>query len=96
MVPLDISKTGFQIDRAALAAAITPKTKAILLNSPHNPTGTVLNEASLGAVKEAVLGKPIFVIWCLVLWIAALPCSFFCLSFGKLWKKASKAFPLYP
>ena len=62
MVPLDISKTGFQIDRAALAAAITPKTKAILLNSPHNPTGTVLNEASLGAVKEAVLGKPIFVI----------------------------------
>ena len=63
MVELDISKTGFQIDAAALAAAITPKTKAILLNSPNNPTGAVLNEASLAAVKEAVLGKPIFVIW---------------------------------
>lgn len=63
MVPLDISNTGFQIDEAALQAAITPKTKAILLNSPNNPTGAVLNEASLAAVKKAVLGKPIFVIW---------------------------------
>ena len=63
MVPLDISKTGFQIDADVLKAAITPKTKAILLNSPNNPTGAVLNEQSLSAVKEAVLGKPIFVIW---------------------------------
>ena len=63
MVELDISKTGFQIDGDALKAAITPKTKAILLNSPNNPTGVVLNEQSLTAVKEAVLGKPIFVIW---------------------------------
>ena len=63
MVELDISKTGFQIDPDALKAAITPKTKAILLNSPNNPTGAVLNEQSLAAVKEAVLGKPIFVIW---------------------------------
>ena len=63
MVPLDISNTGFQIDEAALQATITPKTKAILLNSPNNPTGAVLNEASLAVVKKAVLGKPIFVIW---------------------------------
>ena len=63
MVPLDLSATGFQIDEAALEAVITPKTKAILLNSPNNPTGAVLNEASLAAVKRAVLGKPIFVIW---------------------------------
>jgi len=63
MVPLDISKTGFQIDADALNALITPRTKAILLNSPNNPTGAVLSEASLAAVKAAVLGKPIFVIW---------------------------------
>ena len=63
LVPLDISKTNFQIDPDALNGLITPKTKAILLNSPNNPTGAVLNEASLAAVKEAVLGKPIFVIW---------------------------------
>ena len=62
VVPLDVSKTGFQIDRQMLNSLITPKTKAIVLNSPNNPTGVVLNEQSLAAVKEAVLGKPIFVI----------------------------------
>ena len=61
-VPLDISETGFQIDPRALNAAITEKTKAIILNSPNNPTGAVLNKASLKAVKDAVLGRPIFVI----------------------------------
>ena len=61
-VPLDISKTGFQIDEAALNAAITPKTKAIIINSPCNPTGTIFNQESLAAIKKAVLGKPIFVL----------------------------------
>ena len=63
LVPLDISGTDFQIDPEALKRLITPRTKAILLNSPNNPTGAVLSEASLAAVKAAVLGKPIFVIW---------------------------------
>ena len=62
MVELDLSKTGFQIDEAALNAAVTEKTKAILINSPNNPTGVVLNEQSLAAVKKAVLGKPIFIV----------------------------------
>ena len=61
-VKLDISKTGFQIDADALNAAITEKTKAIIINSPCNPTGAVFTKASLDAVKRAVLGKPIFVI----------------------------------
>ena len=59
---LDVSKTDFQITGEALAALITPKTKAIVLNSPNNPTGVVLNGESIAAVKRAVLGKPIFVI----------------------------------
>ena len=61
-VHLDVSKTGFQITKEALAAAITPRTKAIVINSPCNPTGVVFSEESLANVKEAVLGKPIFVI----------------------------------
>ena len=61
-VPLDISKTGFQIEKEALDALITPRTKAIIINSPCNPSGTVFNEKSLKTVKEAVLGKPIFVL----------------------------------
>ncbi|MBQ7802128.1 MAG: aminotransferase class I/II-fold pyridoxal phosphate-dependent enzyme [Oscillospiraceae bacterium] len=61
-VPLDISKTGFQIDAGALKAAITDKTKAIIVNSPCNPTGAVFSAESLKNIKEAVLGRPIFVI----------------------------------
>lgn len=61
-VPLDISKTGFQIDEAALRAVITEKTKGILINSPCNPTGTVFSKESLDIVKKCVLGKPIFVV----------------------------------
>ena len=62
MVPLDISKTGFQITREALLPLITPKTKAIILNSPCNPTGTIFSRESLEVVKEAILGKPVFLI----------------------------------
>ena len=59
---LDISKTDFQIRREALSELITPRTKAIVLNSPNNPTGTVLDAGSIAAVKEAVLGKDIALI----------------------------------
>ena len=61
-VALDVTKTGFQITKEALDAVITEKTKAIVINSPNNPTGAIFHEESLAAVKEAVLGKPIFVI----------------------------------
>ena len=62
-VALDVSKTGFRIDEAALAAAITPKTKAIVINSPCNPTGVIFNRESLEIVKKAILGKNIFLVW---------------------------------
>ena len=61
-VHLDVAGDGFRITKEALAAAITEKTKAIVINSPCNPTGVVFDEESLANVKEAVLGKPIFVI----------------------------------
>ena len=59
---LDTGKDNFQLTDASLAAVISEKTKAIVLNSPNNPTGAVLSAQSLAAVKKAVLGKPIFVI----------------------------------
>ena len=62
-VALDVSKTGFQIDADGLAAAITPKTKAIVINSPCNPTGVIFNRKSLENVKKAILGKDIFLVW---------------------------------
>jgi aminotransferase len=62
VVELDLKKTNFQITKEALEAVITPKTKAIVLNSPNNPSGAVFDDESLAAVKAAVLGKPIYVI----------------------------------
>lgn len=50
VVPLDVSKTGFQITPEVLNKKITARTKAIVLNSPNNPTGVILNEESLAAV----------------------------------------------
>jgi len=40
----------FGLDVDALRAAVTPRTRAILVNSPHNPTGTVFTRAELEAV----------------------------------------------
>ena len=39
-----------ELDLDALRAAITPRTRAVLLNSPHNPTGTVFTRGQLEAV----------------------------------------------
>ncbi len=61
-VLLDTKPDGFQLTAPSLAGVMTPKTKAIVLNSPNNPTGAVLSEESLAAVKAAVLGQPIFVL----------------------------------
>lgn len=42
----------FALDPDALAAAVTPKTRLVLLNSPHNPTGRVLTAEELSAVAD--------------------------------------------
>lgn len=62
VVPLDTTGDGFQIDPDRLRDKITEKTKAILLNTPNNPTGCVYTKESLQAVYDAVAGKPIFVL----------------------------------
>lgn len=52
-VPLD--EKSYHIDPERIGAAITPRTKAILLNTPHNPTGRVFNHEELEGVIELVL-----------------------------------------
>ncbi|MDT0307092.1 aminotransferase class I/II-fold pyridoxal phosphate-dependent enzyme [Streptomyces sp. DSM 44917] len=51
-VPLTLDGDGFALDADALAAAVTPRTRLLLLNSPHNPAGKVLDDAELAAVAE--------------------------------------------
>ena len=53
---------GFDLDLDALRARINPRTRAIVLNSPNNPTGGVLSDASLHAVRDLVLQHDITVI----------------------------------
>ena len=49
---------GFKLLPAQLAAAITPKTKIVMLNSPSNPTGAVYSLAELQALGEVLLKHP--------------------------------------
>jgi aspartate aminotransferase/aminotransferase len=57
-VPVD-SYPDFRLDPDKIAAAITPKTKMILLNSPANPTGVTAGEQDLKAVAELAADKNI-------------------------------------
>lgn len=61
-VEMDISKSGFSVTREALAACITPRTRAILFSSPNNPNGEVLSCASLYALRDAALAHDLFLI----------------------------------
>jgi len=59
-VPL--RQADFRLDAGALQAAVTPRTTAILLNTPHNPTGTVLDPAELAAVARIAVEHDLLVI----------------------------------
>jgi aspartate aminotransferase len=49
---------GFKLQAAALEAAITPKTKWIILNSPSNPTGAAYSRAELKALTDVLVKHP--------------------------------------
>ena len=52
----------WRIERDALAAAVAPKTKAILFNNPHNPTGRLFDRSELDAVAAVALEHDLMVI----------------------------------
>jgi N-succinyldiaminopimelate aminotransferase len=62
VVPLVPDGRGFALDVDALRQAVTPHTRALILNSPHNPTGTVLSAAELAAVAEVAIAADLLVI----------------------------------
>lgn len=61
-VGLPTEENRFQIDPAQLEAAITNKTKAIILTSPNNPTGCIYTKETLDAIHELLRDKPVFVL----------------------------------
>jgi aspartate aminotransferase len=56
------SEEGFAVRPDAIIAAITARTKAIIINSPANPTGAVIAEQSLAAIADAAAKRGIWII----------------------------------
>ena len=52
----------FRLDHAELAAAFTDRTKAVLINSPHNPTGTVLGRDDLAEIARLAVAHDVLVV----------------------------------
>lgn len=98
LVPLKVP--GYGIDWEAVDRALSPRTKAILINSPHNPTGAVLSESDMLELQKRVAGTGIFIIsdevyehlifdglahQSVIRYPALLERSFVCFSFGKVY-----------
>jgi N-succinyldiaminopimelate aminotransferase len=61
-VPLVPDGTGFAIDVDRLRATVTDRTRALIVNSPHNPTGMVTTDAELAAIAEIAVANDLLVI----------------------------------
>jgi aspartate aminotransferase len=67
-VRLPLAPPKFDLDPAAIMAAITPRTRAVLVNSPHNPSGRVYPLSDLRGVAEALgeasrrVGRQVFLV----------------------------------
>ncbi|MEJ9080084.1 pyridoxal phosphate-dependent aminotransferase [Gordonia malaquae] len=61
-VPLVPDGDGFRLDRDALAAAFGPTTAAVIVNSPHNPTGTILSDDDLAEIARLCVANDVVAI----------------------------------
>ena len=90
----------YKIDWSAVREKITANTKAILINSPHNPTGSVLTENDIEELRNIVRNTNIFIVsdevyehlifdnlphLSMLLYPDLLERSFVCFSFGKVY-----------
>src|ERR1700731_1379692 len=63
-VKLKLKRPGFDLDLAAIEAAIGPRTRLVIVNTPHNPTGRIYGRVELAALAEllerasARIGRP--------------------------------------
>ncbi len=61
LVPIPLTDT-FRLDPAAIGGAVTARTKAIMINSPANPTGMVASESELAAIATIAIDHDLWVI----------------------------------
>lgn len=60
--PVTLRAPHFRLDVDQLRAAVTDRTRVLLLNTPHNPTGTVLEPAELQAIADVAIERDLVVI----------------------------------
>ena len=61
VIPLQ-EKNEFKLTKEELLAAITPKTKILVLPFPNNPTGAIMDKEELGEIAQVCIEKDIFVV----------------------------------
>ncbi len=61
-VPLTLRAPDFRLDLEELRRAVTPRTKLLLVNTPHNPTGTVLSDDELAPLAEVACEHDLLVV----------------------------------
>lgn len=98
LVPLKVP--GYGVDWTSVKHAVTSKTKAIIINTPHNPTGTVWTADDIESLREIVAGTNMFIIsdevyehlifdglehQSILRYPDLLERSFVCFSFGKVY-----------
>lgn len=99
-VTINLVYPDYHIDWEAVRKAINPKTKAIIINSPHNPTGSVIGKKDIEELRKTVEGTNIFIIsdevyehlifdgiahQSILRYPDLLQRSFVCFSFGKVY-----------
>ena len=99
-ITIPLQYPGYHIDWQAVTNAITSKTKAIIINSPHNPTGTVISEKDIEQLRLITNDSNIFIIsdevyehlifdqiphQSILRYHDLLQRSFVCFSFGKVY-----------
>ena len=62
LVAMEVSERGYSVPWDKLAAAVSPKTRMIIINTPHNPTGTILRAADLETLADIVRGTQILLL----------------------------------
>lgn len=61
-VAMQLDEAGYSVPWERVAAAVTPRTRLIIVNTPHNPTGTVLRAADIAALCDIVRGTELLIL----------------------------------
>ncbi|MHB9840689.1 methionine aminotransferase [Paraburkholderia terrae] len=61
-VPIKLSSTDFRVNWDEVSAAITPKTRMIITNTPHNPTATIFSDADIERLKAVTRNTDIVIL----------------------------------